>query len=157
MKGSQLVSSSAKMGWDDNGKRVVTTVTKTTVMESKGKRMMETTTKERKMDNGGRVKTQKVVQTDGDRVKDANSGKRREGGAGNRQENVVNHGPCPSPFRPLAAAPSQFMSPVEVAVIATDNFLGFSVSDSVTSDPDRALPQSNTSCSGKIRWCRDGA
>jgi hypothetical protein len=55
------VTSSSRVDRDEVGKRVVTTVTKITVVDSEGKRRMETVTTRRHVDDDGRVETEKVV------------------------------------------------------------------------------------------------
>jgi len=65
MSGSRSVSSSTRMTRDENGKRVATTVTKTTVVDGDGKKRTETETTVRHLDEGGRVETKKVVHVDG--------------------------------------------------------------------------------------------
>jgi hypothetical protein len=55
------VTLSSRVDRDEVGKRIVTTVTKTTVVDSDGKRRMETVTTRRHVNDGGRVETEKVV------------------------------------------------------------------------------------------------
>jgi hypothetical protein len=64
---SRSVTSSSRVDRDDDGKRVVTTVTKTTIVDSGGKRKTETVTTRRHVDDGGRVETERVADDDGRR------------------------------------------------------------------------------------------
>ncbi|KAL7541131.1 hypothetical protein ACHAXR_012044 [Thalassiosira sp. AJA248-18] len=149
------------MDRDENGKRVVTTVTTTTTVDNDGNRRTETVTKERHLDDGGRVETTKLVQDDGD--KKESSGNTRGGATNANSSSPTNHAsnqhhplspPRQSPFHNPPVSPAMAIkaassepptTPTEVAVIATDCLLGVSVSDSITGDPDSALPSTAAS------------
>ncbi|KAL7432578.1 hypothetical protein ACHAXH_006155, partial [Discostella pseudostelligera] len=140
MKGSsssRSVTSTTRVEKDENGKRVVTTVTNTTIVDGDGKRRTETVTTQRHVDDGGRVETTKVVHGD-----DASA----------EQDHPPVIPPPPFPFlRPASMRPDVVLpsdeptSPPEVAVIATDCLLGVSISDSASTDPDSFVVPSSSS------------
>jgi len=142
MKGSsssRSVTSTTRVEKDENGKRVVTTVTNTTIVDGDGKRRTETVTTQRHVDDGGRVETTKVVHGD-----DASA----------EQDHPPVVPPPPFPFlRPALMRPDVVISseeptsPPEVAVIATDCLLGVSISDSASTDPDSFVVPSSSSSS----------
>jgi len=153
MSGSRSVSSSTRMTRDDNGKRVATTVTKTTTVDGEGKKRVETETTVRHLDEGGRVETNKVVQVDGG--EDASSSasspttnaagakpneKRRHTARSLSPRGFADEDNMPSPFNQSqlneVIDPSAPPSPPEVAEIATNLRLGLAVTDGTSSDPD---------------------
>eukprot|EP00579_Thalassiosira_antarctica_P031735 CAMPEP_0201995378 /NCGR_PEP_ID=MMETSP0905-20130828/2844_1 /ASSEMBLY_ACC=CAM_ASM_000554 /TAXON_ID=420261 /ORGANISM="Thalassiosira antarctica, Strain CCMP982" /LENGTH=626 /DNA_ID=CAMNT_0048550469 /DNA_START=34 /DNA_END=1911 /DNA_ORIENTATION=- len=173
LKGSRSVSSSVtsstSMDRDENGKRVVTTVTKKTMVNGEGKRKTMTLTVERHVDDGGRVVTKKEVQIDGKDVDQIEVGTNPsgndairsvlDGGTNNGSDKMANRPPHPmlSPFHhPLVVAASEPTSPAEVAVIATDCLFGVSVSDSSSTDPESTVvPQktkTNNNSDNSVGW-----
>ncbi len=152
MKGSsssRSVTSSTRVEKDENGKRIVTTVTNTTIVDGDGKRRTETVTTKRHVDDGGRVETTKVTHGD-----DATVG----------QDHPPVIPPPPFPFlRPASMRPDVVISseeptsPPEVAVIATDCLLGLSVSDSASTDPDSfVVPSSSSPSTGNNSKSKSG-
>ena len=87
------------------------------------------------------------------------SSDKQEGGEmvtkANRSPQPLGHPMFPhSPFHQppaIAIQASEPTKPAEVAVIATDNLLGVAISDSVTADPDSAVPQSKKAPSSSSR------
>eukprot|EP00986_Skeletonema_menzelii_P004588 scaffold1572_cov141-Skeletonema_menzelii.AAC.3 len=156
MSGSRSVSSSTRMTRDENGKRVATTITKTTTVDEKGKKRVETETTVRHLDEGGRVETKKVVHVDGGEDASTSSSSNAaagDGGSGSAKSNDKRRHTArslsprgfedsdPSPFfqSPVPGAivdPSKPPSPPEVAEIATNLLLGLAVTDGTSSDPD---------------------
>ncbi|KAL7434976.1 hypothetical protein ACHAXM_004385 [Skeletonema potamos] len=154
MSGSRSVSSSTRMTRDDNGKRVATTITKTTVVDGSGKKRTETETTVRHLDEGGRVETKKVVHVDGGEDSSSSSSsssaaaaaatkphdKRRQTARTLSPRGLADNIMVPSPFMqsPPGAIvdPSAPPSPPQVAEIATDLRLGLAVTDGTSSDPD---------------------
>ena len=152
MKGSsssRSVTSSTRVEKDDNGKRIVTTVTNTTIVDGDGKRRTETVTTKRHVDDGGRVETKKVTHGD-----DATT----------EQDHPPVIPPLPFPFlSPASIRPDVVISseeptsPPEVAVIATDCLLGLSVSDSASTDPDSfVVPSSSSPSTGNNSKSKSG-
>ncbi len=86
---SRSVASSSRVDRDDDGKRVVTTVTKTTIVDSEGRRRTETVTTRRHVDDGGRVETERVADDDDD-----GGGGRRRGGDPPRTASTVDSPPA---------------------------------------------------------------
>lgn len=169
MSGSRSVSSSTRMTRDEHGKRVATTVTKTTVVDGDGKIRTETETTIRHLDEGGRVETKKVVHVDGGDGEDTSStttspnrnGKNDDDAqtiqrGGVRAAHFHSNMPPSPPFFPSppgaiidTSAPA---SPPQVAEIATDLRLGLAVTDSTSTDPDN--PNARKSSSGSGGWRR---
>ena len=165
MRGSRSVSSSTRMERDDEGKRVVTTVTKTTVVDGEGKRRTEVVTTKKFVDEGNRVETKKVVQEQGDGSGGREGGnkstlrrsERRAGEKSGKDKDGIANGSMPSmddlmgghPHHPMmpsmmaAQASGQPTSPAEVSAISTDCLLGVSISDTPTGDPDSVVSQMN--------------
>jgi len=153
MSGSRSVSSSSRMTRDDNGKRVATTVTKTTTVDGEGKKRVETETTVRHLDEGGRVETNKVVQVDGGEDASSTTSSSATNAAGAKPNEKRRHTArslsprgfadednMPSPFNQSqlneVIDPSAPPSPPEVAEIATNLRLGLAVTDGTSSDPD---------------------
>ena len=165
MSGSRSVSSSTRMTRDENGKRVATTVTKTTTVDGEGKKRTETETTVRHLDEGGRVETKKVVHVDGGEDSSSSSSttaaaaaksddKRRQTARSLSPRGLADNTPSPfykqSPRAPPGAIvdPSAPPSPPEVAEIATDLRLGLAVTDNTSSDPDNPNKGVRKSISG---------
>ncbi|KAL7481884.1 hypothetical protein ACHAW6_007572 [Cyclotella cf. meneghiniana] len=131
MRGSRSVSSSTRTHRDENGKRIVTTVTKTTIVDAEGNRRVETETTTRHLDDGGRVETQKVVYDD---KKDAlknrdNTAQMNEKSTDKESSSVA--APTDNTFNPRA----------QVAMISTDCLFGLAVTDSKSDEPnDPVIP-----------------
>ena len=164
MSGSRSVSSSTRMTRDENGKRVATTITKTTTVDNDGKKRTETETTIRHLDEGGRVETKKVVHVDGQEQSDGQDAnpvdKRRHTARSLSPRGLSEADMPPSPFhqsQPSGGAivdPSAPASPPKVAEIATNLRLGLAVTDGTSSDPDnpnQVVRQSGGSGSGGWR------
>ncbi|KAL9180909.1 hypothetical protein ACHAXT_009714 [Thalassiosira profunda] len=126
---SRSVSSSTRMDRDEEGRRVVTTVTKTTIVDNKGQKRTETVTTKKHVDEGGRVETKKVVEGEGTTETSGS-------GVGQRpMPGSPSMAPASPPASLEVAAPEAVPGPAEVAVIATDCLLGVSVADAAIADP----------------------
>ena len=169
---STSVSSSTRMERDGNGKRVVTTVTKTTRVVD-GKRNTETVITRRHVDDGGRIETEKVVEDNGrgGGASTAGTVPTSSGGGGTKiattatlssRGDGTSSPPAPRRVVPPTALPfhSTTMpnavvekpptSPPFVAAIVTDCLLGVSVTDASSTDPDGFVsPTRSTSGTSK--------
>ncbi len=154
---STSVSSSSRMGRDKDGKRVVTTVTKTTKVID-GKRRTETVITRRHVDDGGRVETEKFIDegrgTNGSVPSAAGEDKTMKSRGGDVTSSPMTDAPT-VPFQlttmPRAVVEKSSTSPSKVAAIVTDCLLGVSVTDASSTDPDgfvsptRSTPASSSS------------
>ena len=131
VRGSKSVSSSTRMGHDDNGKRISTTITKTTTVDGEGNRRVETETVVRHLEDG-RVERKKEVRDDKNQS--------------DNQEQVVKKKETSAPSTPhptnnVQPTPrSKQAKPPEVAMIATDSRFGLSITDSKMNPKDPSLP-----------------
>lgn len=145
--GSRSVSSSTRTAMDRNGKRISTTVTKTTTVDSEGNRRVETETTVRHLDDGGRVERSRVVEEDGNaaktrRTEEPKTSARSSGLTAAKRlaaQPVEGEGEARRGDETAAADEG----PAEVTMIATDCIFGLSISDVPSSDPD--MPQNTTS------------
>lgn len=148
--GSRSVSSSTRMTRDENGKRVATTITKTTVVDAEGKKRTETETTVRHLDEGGRVETKKVVHVDGGGESSSSSTTAatpnqkdgRNNDARKPQQQSTPHHPHHMPPPYFGSPPGAIIdssvppSPPQVCQLATDLRLGLGVTDGTSADPD---------------------
>jgi hypothetical protein len=121
------------MGHDENGKRVSTTVTKTTVVDGEGNKTTEVETVVRYLDDGGRVERTKEIIRD-DSNKKALENKR----SSQTVKNTVTEKTIRSP--PAASLAKESLKSPEVAMIATDCRFGLAVTDSKMDSKDPNLP-----------------
>lgn len=154
MRGSsRSVSSSTRTHRDEHGKRVVTTVTETTIVDADGKRRTEAETTVRHLDEGGRVETKKVVHTEGgDKKNTAN-----KTDSGNNKGEMPNR-PMVAPSAPgfthplVVATADANSTPFEVAVIDTETLFGVAITDSEGEGPDDANYQPSRRGKSNSGW-----
>ena len=132
VRGSKSVSSSTRTSLDENGKRVATTITKTTTVDNEGKRRVETETITRYLDEGGRVERKR--ETHDDSKKKLDDLKRDD-------TNTQSPAPSPPPTSETQAAtdPNQALKPPEIAMVATDCRFGLAVTDSKMNSKDLTI------------------
>ncbi|KAL3781699.1 hypothetical protein HJC23_009917 [Cyclotella cryptica] len=132
MRASRSVSSSTRTHRDENGKRIVTTVTKTTIVDAEGNRRTETETTTRHLDDGGRVETKKVVHND-------------KNNALKKWDNTAptNDKPKDQESSSVAATAAKTINPSEEVVMISSNCLfGLAVTDSKSDEPnDPGVPK----------------
>ncbi len=145
--GSRSVSSSTRTHRDENGKRVVTTVTETVTVDDHGKRKTEIETTVRHLDEGGRVETKKEV--------------RHEDGGGNGNESThAPKAPRVAPSAPTFGPPAIVapagppITPPEVAVIDTETLFGVAITDAAGQHPDDVDYQPNQRGGDGSGWRR---
>jgi hypothetical protein len=126
IRGSKSVSSSSRMGHDENGKRIATTVTKTTVVDGEGNKRTEIETVVRHLDDGGRVERKKEIHNDNNKAV--------------KKDQVERESQAPTPAPQAASFTKESLKPPEVAMIATDCRFGLAVTDSKMDSKDPNLP-----------------
>ena len=129
VRGSRSVSSSTRMGHDENGKRISTTVTKTTIVDGEGNKRTETETVVRHLDDGGRVERRKEIHDDKSKQQQQQVEQAR-----------ANAKPAADQSKAADESTNHIKKPVEIAVIATDCRFGMAVTDSKMDSKDPNLP-----------------
>eukprot|EP00956_Cyclotella_meneghiniana_P003641 scaffold4438_cov56-Cyclotella_meneghiniana.AAC.5 len=132
MRGSKSVSSSTRTSLDENGKRVATTVSKTTTVDNEGNRRVETETVTRYLDEGGRVERKKEIHDDSKKVLD-------DPIKDDKKTQSQTPPPPPASETQATPAPNQAPRPPEIAMIATDCRFGLAVTDAKMNSKDLTI------------------
>jgi hypothetical protein len=135
VRGSKSVSTSTRSGRDENGKRIMTTVKKTVVVDDEGKRRTETETVIRHLDDGGRIEKKKEIH---DERQDA--ARAVESTTANRSSDEQRPSHAPSMTPQIAVPTNEPPKPPQVAMIAPTCRLGIAVTDTKMDSRDPNIP-----------------